>query len=39
MPGITFGADNSMHISHVTSLPNTKKGLECMDKFVCGLKR
>ena len=39
VPGIAFGADDYIRLSHATSMANIEKGLERMDKFVRGLKK
>ncbi|MGV3756812.1 MAG: aspartate aminotransferase, partial [Verrucomicrobiota bacterium] len=39
VPGIAFGADDSLRISYATSLGNIEKGLDRLEKFVKGLNK
>src|SRR6185369_5695213 len=39
VPGVAFGADDYLRISYATSMANTEKGLDRMEKFVKGLKK
>ena len=39
VPGLAFGADDYLRISYATSMANIEKGLDRLEKFVCGLAK